>query len=486
VDPLDPHYELPKFEERPPTPPRFLRDSVAVDDIPGAAPKDYYTKQVRDLNLDVSDITAPSKPRRELVPRAQELMMDVRDINTRSRRIQDLRPATCDPSQPEYAWPSAEKPPDRGLVLKTDCFAGRDYVHDADFSLHTQDLAGMKESQERKEKLYGTGRRYLVRTNYSGDIEGGQACYSERTWEKKCQRYFGRPAHDPAIRDKDYVSKEVDRWASAQGDPAAVPSPYSATQIGASLKQRKAYYGLSKSMMDTTYSTSLPTRQKPGDLVPEDPEAPGAATGYLEPADPSELERDRAHNPYRPQEYVPPADSVVKKRIILPGEDVRTIPVAGDNTGGLEIAMANQTYGFLPGPSKETILQHRKPTFHRVSPGGIGSWIRKEEPSSDVVLLPGASGTLGGAGSSTTPLNLRTGFSATAGSAQLASGTARLSASAAGTSMRPSGTAGSQKLAQSYSGRGATRSAGQTTARARRVNAERLEEERMVRELPNY
>lgn len=506
VDPLDPHYDLPKFEERPPTPPRFLRDSVGVGDIEGAAPKDYYTKKVRNLNLDVSDITAPAKPRREFAPRANELMMDVRDINTRATRIQDLRPASCNPSQPEYSWPNAERPPDRGLVLKTDCFAGRDYVHDGDFSLHTQDIVGVEESRGRKEKLYGADRRYVVRTNYSGDIEGGQACYSERTWEKKCQKYFGRPAHDPSIRDKDYVAREVDRWAAASSGQqagsaagsappaaagsaalAATPSPYSATQIGAGLRQRKAYYGLSKSMLDTTYSTSLPTRQKPGDLVPEDPEAPGTATGYLEPADSASIQRERARNPYRVQEYVPPAASIVQKRIIRPDDDVRTIPVAGDDTGGLDIAKAHQTYGFLPGPSKETILQHRKPTFHRVSPGGIGAWIRKEEPNGDQVPIPAS------LGSSQQAVTLRAGGLTSNAGLQPASrsGAQTLSRSAgvqwAAASQGASGLGGSARLSGSA---GLAKSAAQlsssSAARARRAEAERREEERMVRELPNY
>ena len=38
-NPLEPRYKLPKAEGRPPTPPRFLRDAMKIDDLPGTKPK---------------------------------------------------------------------------------------------------------------------------------------------------------------------------------------------------------------------------------------------------------------------------------------------------------------------------------------------------------------------------------------------------------------------------------------------------------------
>jgi hypothetical protein len=38
-DPLNPHYNLPKVEKRPITPPNFIRDAMSIIDIEGARPR---------------------------------------------------------------------------------------------------------------------------------------------------------------------------------------------------------------------------------------------------------------------------------------------------------------------------------------------------------------------------------------------------------------------------------------------------------------
>jgi hypothetical protein len=54
-DPLNPTYKLPVVEQRPITPPRFLRDHMEIDDIDGARPKkdklaDVKTRETMKIN----------------------------------------------------------------------------------------------------------------------------------------------------------------------------------------------------------------------------------------------------------------------------------------------------------------------------------------------------------------------------------------------------------------------------------------------------
>ncbi len=63
-DPLNPQYRLTHVEERPITPPKFVKDSIYVNvnhlllwkDIEGARPKKQAYYQTRDQNLNVKDI----------------------------------------------------------------------------------------------------------------------------------------------------------------------------------------------------------------------------------------------------------------------------------------------------------------------------------------------------------------------------------------------------------------------------------------------
>ena len=56
VNPLEPEYDLPTYEIRTHTPPRFLRDNINHDDILGSSPKPLYAHKTRDTALNISDI----------------------------------------------------------------------------------------------------------------------------------------------------------------------------------------------------------------------------------------------------------------------------------------------------------------------------------------------------------------------------------------------------------------------------------------------
>ena len=42
TNPLNPVYQLPKFEINPSTPPKFIRDNINIFDIDGTKPEIYY------------------------------------------------------------------------------------------------------------------------------------------------------------------------------------------------------------------------------------------------------------------------------------------------------------------------------------------------------------------------------------------------------------------------------------------------------------
>lgn len=66
ANPLNPHYLLPAYEVKPATPPRHLRDTNKIDDIPGTSAFSHYTRPQRH-QLSIQDIEGSKvSPKREL------------------------------------------------------------------------------------------------------------------------------------------------------------------------------------------------------------------------------------------------------------------------------------------------------------------------------------------------------------------------------------------------------------------------------------
>ena len=101
TNPLNPDYKLPSFEVRPVTPPRFVRDSIAADDIEGTRPEIYHRWTTRD-SISVRDIDG-ARPRPERVLEKPNLM-DPKDIN--GVPFQTRR--NCNPLEPEYLGRDSE------------------------------------------------------------------------------------------------------------------------------------------------------------------------------------------------------------------------------------------------------------------------------------------------------------------------------------------------------------------------------------------
>jgi len=134
TNPLKPEYELPKVEEDPLPVPKFIRDNINYDDIPGVHPKSYKpTKPAKDL-LDTSDIPG-SAPKKLIKEFEGDRALDVKDINTggvfRSKR-------NTNPLNPQYYIHGTELEQDFG-IQHSNYLSRKDNV---DLSLRTTDIEG--------------------------------------------------------------------------------------------------------------------------------------------------------------------------------------------------------------------------------------------------------------------------------------------------------------------------------------------------------
>lgn len=370
VDPLEPDYKLPTVEERPVTPPRFLRDQIDISDIEGAKSKPLYTKKVRNTNLDVSDIAEQRTEVKEIRPRTIDYMMLSSDVSINDPKPYEFRQADFNPNNPIYQWKHAEQPVASGCTLTNEKLLNRNVVERGDLSLKADDI--LENDRIKRERLYGSLRKTTKDTQSCIDIEGAKAMYSFNKLSDKCRRYYGKDPHDPSIRDKDYAFL----CGAISGNKQ--PPIYSADFIGRRLSHsysgaEKKGFGIKRSIGDETYDNPM-SKADPTAYVPSHKDAPSVETKY-------ELEHDREKyiaytklNPHIVPEYQPcPSEHVYKKKVELYADDSH-MPHAGQVVGVKKYRTASELCETLPGPSRATLLEHEKPTVGRKEASNIGHW----------------------------------------------------------------------------------------------------------------
>lgn len=88
TNPLNPQYQLPTKQEQPIPAPKFIRDNISVDDIPGAHSKVYSTdKPARDI-MNINDIPGSHPRKRILTLDADGTCNGLKLTNTCSRSLQ--------------------------------------------------------------------------------------------------------------------------------------------------------------------------------------------------------------------------------------------------------------------------------------------------------------------------------------------------------------------------------------------------------------
>jgi len=125
VNPLEPQYQLPTAQERPATPPRFVRDAMGVSDIDGARPPPPASERVtaaRTTPLDVSDIdgACPSTVAERDKPAPRDILSSKTvDAPAVQRHFRSSR--VTDPQRPRHVM--------HGRVIEDDDPGGRPRRH---------------------------------------------------------------------------------------------------------------------------------------------------------------------------------------------------------------------------------------------------------------------------------------------------------------------------------------------------------------------
>jgi hypothetical protein len=175
VDPNDPCYKLPTVDARPPSPPRFSRDQINVQDIDGAWPKPHRHFEPRD-NITTTDIEGaqagwkPRHKRRSNENTALRNTLSVNDIvqeGFRTTRVVD----PLQPSHRIHGRVHEDGPKQRPKAPPNPC--------GQDFNLHTEDIPGAYPGWKAPHHIDGsfakTGRKQFRVINATRDIPGANA-----------------------------------------------------------------------------------------------------------------------------------------------------------------------------------------------------------------------------------------------------------------------------------------------------------------------
>eukprot|EP00357_Protocruzia_adherens_P027080 CAMPEP_0114998538 /NCGR_PEP_ID=MMETSP0216-20121206/15566_1 /TAXON_ID=223996 /ORGANISM="Protocruzia adherens, Strain Boccale" /LENGTH=672 /DNA_ID=CAMNT_0002363153 /DNA_START=143 /DNA_END=2162 /DNA_ORIENTATION=+ len=171
-NPLDPQYKLPTVEQRAVTPPKFIRNNMAVDDIDKAQPNRYHRFLGRKTN-DISDIDGASPKSSQHRTSDRPNLMDVKDINYDQRSPSAGR--GYNPLDPVY-----ETTDEYGRKIKIGAIDGSKPKalpkkrQNPSSSLNTNDIAGAT-SGTKGVGPAGKNRRDYRKTNDISDLAGASA-----------------------------------------------------------------------------------------------------------------------------------------------------------------------------------------------------------------------------------------------------------------------------------------------------------------------
>ncbi|CAE7221290.1 unnamed protein product [Symbiodinium sp. KB8] len=169
VDPLNPSYEWD-------TPPRFLRDSMKVDDIEGAKPMRHVKGPVRDP-LSVQDIAGATvqAPRERNFTRSLDVTDILSDGKRHSKRVSD---------------PQAPKHTIHGMRVEDDPLSkprSKHHATNTPFYALTTHMGGVAPDK----------RRHFRNTNFVGDIPGTTAGSRQRGLTSKRHTNPNAPSYTP-------------------------------------------------------------------------------------------------------------------------------------------------------------------------------------------------------------------------------------------------------------------------------------------------
>jgi hypothetical protein len=166
---LNPQYKLSEVEYRPPTPPKFIRDQIVIDDIDGAKPKIKPHYETRDV-LRVEDIDG-AKSKGAYLRKTKFDAFNYDDVT----KCMFKTTRETNPLHPTYKTRD-----DNGNVIEIGEISGsspkklpfRKTIHDG--TLTTKDIVGAAPGSKRLGAFHSVTRKDFIDPNDIKDIEGAR------------------------------------------------------------------------------------------------------------------------------------------------------------------------------------------------------------------------------------------------------------------------------------------------------------------------
>ena len=167
LNPLEPKYNLAKSPEYPPYEPKFIRDSINVDDIDGARPRKIMSQTILRESLKNDDVN-DSWPRKPYVRKTKYEFMDYRDVTNTD--FQTKR--STNPLDPFYKMNFVDGSMVKfGPIEGSKPLVGSKYMYKVPLNLKVDDIEGSNIGSKNKYKRF-MGNNYCYITN---DILGAQS-----------------------------------------------------------------------------------------------------------------------------------------------------------------------------------------------------------------------------------------------------------------------------------------------------------------------
>ena len=159
LNPLEPKYNLPTSPEYPPYEPRFIRDSIKVDDIEGAKPRKIVSQNLLRESLKNNDVK-DSWPRKPYVRKSKYEFMNYRDVTHTEFKTK----RSTNPLEPNYRMKFLDGSQIKfGPIEGNKPMVGSQYMYKVPMNLKIDDIAGSNPGSKNKfKKFMGTNSCYDI------------------------------------------------------------------------------------------------------------------------------------------------------------------------------------------------------------------------------------------------------------------------------------------------------------------------------------
>jgi hypothetical protein len=165
TNPLQPKYTLKNPEILPVTPPKFIRDSMQINDIRGSRPKKIGNEKNLFKEPIIKDIINDSWPRKPYLRKSKYEYLDYRDVTKQNISLRNTNPL-----RPIYKWSYVDDKKCFGPIDGNYPLVNSKYLYKNPFNLTNKDIEDSNtNSKNRYMKFHGTNYSYNTR-----DIKGAQ------------------------------------------------------------------------------------------------------------------------------------------------------------------------------------------------------------------------------------------------------------------------------------------------------------------------